>query len=114
MGQMRPSRLIQYTDPGYQEPQQPPRGMGRMIIGSIVLISTIILLIIMFTVFDEPIQILTDTFTTAYPDTYGGADSVEQMNNFLTMIFGIAIAVGVLMALLWYMIWGHKREYERY
>jgi len=86
-----------------------------MIIGSVVTIVAITTFIIGFAVLDEPIQLITDTFADAYPegDMWTGQDDVVVYENALIYFFWAAIAIGIIMALIWFAAWGHKKEFER-
>jgi hypothetical protein len=90
--------------------------MKHMIVGAVVTIVTIIIFIIGFTVLDEPIQLITDTFADAYPEggIWQGHDTVEDQQGALIYFFWAAIATGIILALVWFAAWGHKSEYERY
>jgi len=88
--------------------------MRRMIIGLVVLIAFIITFIIGFVVFDEPISLLTETLSDAYPSSYESYDDVGALLSFIALAFSAAIVTGVIMAMVWFAVWGHKDEYERY
>jgi len=90
--------------------------MNRMIVGSIIVIFTIVVFFIGYVAFYEPISTLAETLKDAYPTT-GPFTSGDDVGNFLDAIpyfFVVAIALGIISTLVWYMVWGHKKEYERY
>jgi len=88
--------------------------MKRMIVGTIILIAFIISFVIGFAVFDEPISLITDTLGDAYPDDFESHDDVNNILDFLPMFFSAAVITGVIMVMLWYAVWGHKRENEKF
>ena len=89
--------------------------MRRMIVGAVVTIVAITTFIIGFAVLDEPIQLITDTFADAYPegDMWESRDDVVEMENALIYFFWAAIAIGIILALVWFAAWGHKKEFEK-
>ena len=89
--------------------------MKHMIIGAIVTIVSITGFIIGFAVLDEPLQLIVDTFADAYPegDMWSSHDEVVVYEQALIYFFWAAIAVGIIMSLIWYAAWGHKKEFER-
>jgi len=89
---------------------------ARMIMGIIISVMFITIFIIGFTVFDEPIALIGETFGDAYPDNeiFTSKEEVSNFENALPYFFSVAIGVGIIMVLVWFAVWGHKREYERY
>jgi len=91
--------------------------MRRMIIGSIIVIFTIVSLIIGYVALYEPIYTISETLKDAYPedgDIFQSKELVEGIMDALPHFFIVAIAFGIIMVMIWYMVWGHKKEYERY
>jgi hypothetical protein len=90
--------------------------MKRMIIGSIIVIFTIVSFIIGFVALYDPILLLSETLSDAYPtgEMFTSGETVQNILVVLPTFFISAIAVGIIMTMIWYMMWGHKKEYERY
>jgi hypothetical protein len=84
-----------------------------MIVGVVFLILFIITFIIGYAVFNEPITILTDTLSDAYPGGFASHDDNRDMMSFISLILPAAIITGIIMAMVWYAIWGQKDEYEK-
>lgn len=90
--------------------------MRRMIIGSIIVIFTIVSFIIGYVALYDPINTLSETLRDAYPsnEIFSSGEEVGTILDAIPSFFIAAIAVGIIMTMVWYMLWGHKKEYERY
>lgn len=85
------------------------KNMRRMIQATIILFVMVTLFIIAYAVLAEPIDTIIDSLTNA--DATTGAEISDTMN-LLKFIFGAAILIGIGMAFILYMAYGHKEEYE--
>ena len=89
--------------------------MYKMIKATITLFIVIAIFIIAYAVLSQPVETvletLNDAFESGNPDT---EERVEADINILDFAFKATIVVAIIATILWYAIWGHKREYERY
>jgi len=88
--------------------------MKRMIIGTVLLFMFIGSFIIGYAVLYEPINYISEAMGDAYPEDAESYDDVNSFMDGLPNIFIAAIATGIILALIWYAAWGHKKEYEQY
>lgn len=84
--------------------------------GIILCVMFIVIFIMAFTIFDEPIALISETLGDAYPDNeiFISHDDVNDMESAIPYFFSVAIGVGIIACLLWFAVWGHKKEYEKY
>ena len=85
--------------------------MNRMIVATVVLIVTISVFIISFAVLSEPVGYIIDSLKGAHDET---GDEINGTLDLFPYFLGGAIVVGVLLMFVWYVAYGHKKEYERY
>jgi hypothetical protein len=86
-----------------------------MIVASIVVIFTIVSLIIGYVTLSEPISLISETLKDVYPsDNMETKQSVDSMMDAIPYFFIVAISLGIISVMIWYLVWGHKKEYEKY
>ena len=84
--------------------------MHRMFQATLVLFIMVASYIMLYAIFAEPIDYITDLFLTIDSDV---TSEIEDPMNFIKWIFGATVVFGVLAALGLYAVYAHKKEYEQ-
>lgn len=84
--------------------------MHRMFQATVILFVMIASFIMLYAIFADPIDYITDLFLTI---DSGVTAEIEDPMNFIKWIFGATVIFGILGAMGVYAIYAHKKEYEQ-
>ena len=65
--------------------------------------------IMAYAVLAEPIDLIVDSLTGAHTET---GDEIGDTMDLIKFAFGAAIVVGIVFAIILFIVYGHKKEYE--
>lgn len=88
-------------------------GMGRMIGATAVVIITIIVFIATYSIVSWPLEYIVDALIDAPPAGMpAGTGDYAPLLRTLPVFLAAAVIIGIFLIIVWYYVYGHKKEYE--
>ena len=88
--------------------------MKHLFVGIVSVVISLSVFTIGFVALDEPLSIIFDSLSDAYPEDMDGHDDVVNFNDSLIYFFYAAIGLGVILTFVWFAFWSQKEEYEKF
>ena len=93
--------------------------MKRMIIGVIILISTLVSFFITYSIVSIPLEYNVDVLSDSYTDVcddmgWDNDGTVGRLMGSLPYFLAGGVAFGIFLLFIWFFVYAHKKEYEQY
>ena len=93
--------------------------MKRMLIGVVILIVTTLIFLMSYAIVSIPLEYIIDPLDNSYQslaENNSWNDATEMQNNLYMLPYYLAggVLIGIILMVLWFFAYAHKKEYERY